>query len=179
MVVALLKKGPAVESDGPGKAARSENADKPDKKALTLLPQITLPDAELAGLRWRFDSEVGPNAHSKNNAAARREKTVKNLPAISLLMSIDVVPQAAVIFPAVLDADRVEQARLQFAALQRQQQSFGVEIEQLLAAGAQQESELSKLMTVVLGIAVALLLLVMGLLLRAKLSQRKRVATAG
>ena len=138
-----------------------------------------MPDAQLAGLRWRFDSDVGPSGQSNKNTTARRVKTVKNLPAVSLLMSIDVVPQAAVIPPALLDADRVEQARLQFAALQRQQQSFGAEIDQLLAAGAQQESEQSKLMTIAVGIAVALLLLVMGLLLRAKLSQRKRVATAG
>ena len=175
-VASLLKKG---HTGGLARPEKSATPDKSDKKPQARSLPITLPDAELAGLRWRFDSDLGHSAHSKTHIAAMQKKTTSSTSAVSLLMSIDVAPPVVEVRPAALDSERVERARLQFADLQRQQQTFGAEIDQLLAEGAQQESEQSKFMVIAVGVAAALLLLVLGSLLRAKLSQRKRVVAAG
>ncbi len=155
--------------------ARPEKSAVAEKTAPAERVQITLPDAELAGLRWRFDLDTGRSAGSKRQAVESTKEAVHKPPSVSLLMAIDVEPPTASTASAALDSERVQRAQLQFAALQRQQQAFSTEIDQLLADSAQQEVEQSTLRRGALGIAVALLLLIAGWLLRARLIGRRSV----
>ncbi len=82
---------------------------------------------------------------------------------------------ATAVAPAELDSVRLQQAQLQFAALQRQQQAFSTEIDQLLTDSTPQEAEQSTPRRVGLGVAGALLLLLLAGLLRARLIARRGV----
>jgi hypothetical protein len=153
-----------VKPEKPGAAEKTARADR---------VQITLPDAELAGLRWRFDLETGRSAGSQRPALASLKEAAHKPPSVSLLMAIDVNQPTASAAPVALDIERLQRAQLQFATLQRQQQAFSTEIDQLLADSAQQEIEQSTLRRGALGIAAALLLLIVGWLLRARLTGRR------
>jgi pilus assembly protein FimV len=168
----LLKAGPAGPAEAAAQPAKTVKADR-SPQAYGL--QITLPDTELAGARWRLDLETGPSAGSRRQAVAGIKETTYEPPNVSLLMAIDVDQPAAGAESAALDSERLQRAQLQFAALQRQQQAFNTEVDQLLVVSAQQQAEHSTLLRVVLGVAVAFALLALGWLLRVRLIGRQHV----
>ena len=174
-LIALVDQNTAATTGLAEPAARPEKPATGQKTARAERVQITLPDAELAGLRWRFDLETGRSVGSKRSALASTKEAVHKPPSVSLLMAIDVNPPTAGAASAVLDSERVQRAQLQSAALQRQQLALSTEIDQLLADSAQQEVEQFTLWRGALGLAVALLLLVAGWQLRARLIARRSV----
>lgn len=103
------------------------------------LPPLSMADAEIAGLRWRFDSELGDSVSSGQRLALVGKdpafRVRPGAPGASLLMAIDVGRPAgpADLLMAQDGPERLARAQAQFTALQADHRVLKLELEKLSA----------------------------------------------
>jgi len=147
------------------------------------LPPLSLPDAEVPGLRFRFDSDI-PGlglGRALNAGPAGREPKARAERRSSLLMAIDV---GRAIGPAdllVMEAGQGEatsaparllRAQQQFEALQADQRALRLEMDQLLAQMEQRQQASARVWRLAAVLALGLAVLGAGLYFMMKHKRR-------
>ncbi len=124
-------------------------AERPTGPVLRLddagLPPLSLPDAQLPGLRFRFDSDLASMGSAQQKGPSLREPMVRAERKSSLLMAIDVGRAMSAAELLASDAGlgddsapaRLLRAQQQFEALQAEQRAMRLEMEKLQAQLAQ------------------------------------------
>jgi hypothetical protein len=129
------------------------------------LPPLALADAEIPGLRWRFDSDLGGSVASARPASKAAKEPAfyvrPGAPGASLLMAIDVGRPAgpADLLMAQDGPERLAHAQAQFVALQADHRALKLELEKLsadLAARDAQSAGAQRWLMVLAGGLVAL-----------------------
>ncbi|MEJ6007781.1 hypothetical protein WG899_19710 [Paucibacter sp. AS339] len=150
------------------------------------LPPLSLPDAEVPGLRFRFDSDLAPTMTARPLPVSGREPKPRAERRISLLMAIDVGRALGPAEMLTLDAGqgsssapaRLVRAQQQFDALQADQRALRSEMDQLLADMEQRRQASVRTWRLAAIVALGLAVLGAGLFFMSKRRRKPRATAA-